>query len=469
VIAESCAEKESVVDFPMAHRTNIVFVGDNRTNPNWGRGASIALRELLSTVFDINGSVMGECFDLSLTNAGFVGPMVLPNYYHLFRHIWNRRHKGPFSWFIRLQQLLGAKDFVVEDPDESVDTLIANRDRYPGLGQIYYDIAASDAMVVDCDGDIVLSTPPRRSTLFLLAMIELGLRLGKPVCVVNTMISDCPKSGRNIKTLQDLRKLFAQCKCVILRDPESLEYVRQEIPEIRSDFVPDSLFAWYIRYARCRQFLPQDGDFLLPFPEKESYWGKLDFSNPYICIGGGALASSDPQRSISCYCQLVNAVKHLGLAVYLTENDSPDHFLHQVAKETGVGVIPVNAPILLCGAVLANARLFISGRYHPSIFSSLGGTPCIFLESHAHKMASLARVLEYDSGREFSGFPDSSEIDEILSMAKRYLDRGESLRKQIKEVAKRRYDEVTQLPGRLIEELKRDVNEKIGLQSNKES
>lgn len=462
MFVEPCSKKEPSIDFSMVHRASIIFVGDNRTNQNWGRGASIALRELLATVFEIKASVTGECFDLSLTNAGFVGSMVPPDYYHLFRHIWNRRHKRPFSWFIRFQQFFGTKDFIVEDPGKSVDTLIVNKDRYPGLGRIYHDVAASDALVVDCDGDIVLSTPPRRSTLFLLMMIELGLRLGKPVCVVNTMISDCPTSGRNIKTLQALKRLFAQCKCVILRDPESLHYVRQVIPETKSDLLPDSLFAWYMRYAGRGPFLPQDGDFLLPFPEHESSWGKLDFSDQYICIGGGALASSDPQRSIRCYCQLVNAMKHLGLAVYLTENDSPDYFLHQVAKDTGVGVIPVNAPILLCGAVLANARLFISGRYHPSIFASLGGTPCIFLASHAHKMASLASVLEYDSGREFSGFPDLSEIEEIFSLAKQYLDRGESLRKQIKEVAKKRCDEVTMLPGRLVEELEKSVKDKRG-------
>ena len=82
----------------------------------------------------------------------------------------------------------------------------------------------------------------------------------------------------------------------------------------------------------------------------------------------------------------------------------------------------------MCGSVLAHARLFISGRYHPSIFASLGGTPCIFLASHAHKMGSLSRVLEYDDHRQFNAFPDDSEIAEIVSTARQYLDQGETLR-----------------------------------------
>ena len=112
-----------------------------------------------------------------------------------------------------------------------------------------------------------------------------------------------------------------------------------------------------------------------------------------------------------------------------------------------VGIVPADAPILMCGAVLAHARLFISGRYHPSIFASLGGTPCIFLGSHAHKMGSLSRVLEYEDRREFNAFPDDAEIAEIVSAARKYLDQGETLRANIRQVAKLRCDEATRLPA----------------------
>ena len=99
------------------------------------------------------------------------------------------------------------------------------------------------------------------------------------------------------------------------------------------------------------------------------------------------------------------------------------------------------------GSVLAHARLFISGRYHPSIFASLGGTPCIFLASHAHKMGSLSRVLEYDDHRQFDAFPSDSDIAEIVSTARKYLDQGETLRARIRRVAKLRCDEATSLPA----------------------
>ena len=425
----------------------LLFVGDNRTSPNWGRGASIALNQMLSEFFDVIGSVPGDLFDLSLAEAGFVGTLLPARYYRFFRYAWQRRSRRPYSWYMQLESLFGAKDFVSEDPAVSVDNLLAHRNQHRVLARIYDQASKAQVLVVDGDGDIIFSTPPRRQTLFLLAMIELGLRLKKPVFLVNSMISDCPTSGRNAVTVSSARRLFAQCRAVSLRDLESLEYILREMPETYASFIPDSLFGWYSRYESRDSRPPLDGDFLLPFPEREELWGKLDFSEPYICVGGGASAASQREKAIPAYVRLVRALKELGFRVYLTENDTPDSFLHKVAEETSVGIIPVDAPILLCGAVLAHARLFISGRYHPSIFAALGGTPCIFLGSHAHKMQSISRLLEYEAYREFSGVPGESEIAEIAMLARDYLAQGDTLRARIKRVAKKRCDEVKGLPA----------------------
>ncbi len=423
------------------------YVGDNRTNINWGRGASIALRELLLREFEISGAVTGDYFTIATAEVGYVGTALPRKYYKFFRLLLSRKRSGPAAWYLKLEGLLGAHDFISEDPAKSVDEILAHKNRYPALARIYDAAQESDLFVVDGDGDIVFSTPPRRQTLFLLAMIELGIRLKKPVFLVNSMISDCPVTGRNQKTLEAARRLFGQCRAVALRDPESMEYAQKEMPELKARLIPDSLFAWYPRYAEASSHPPVDGDFLLPHPETAEHWGRLDFSHPYICIGGGALSASQPDKSVQCYGKLVDAILQLGYRVYLTENDFPDSFLHRVAQEKGIGIVPVDAPILSCGSVLAHARLFISGRYHPSIFASLGGTPCIFLGSHAHKMGSLSRVLNYEDNREFDAFPNESEIEEIVKMARKYLDQGETLRQRVREAARLRYEEAVGLPA----------------------
>jgi polysaccharide pyruvyl transferase WcaK-like protein len=437
-----------------------LFVGDNRTSPNWGRAASIALHQLLSGPFEIIGTVPGTLFDLSVADAGYVGTLLPARYYRLFRHAWLRRSRRPYSWHMKLEALFGARDFISDDPAVSVDNLLAHKDQHPALAHIYNQAREADCFIVDGDGDIIFSTPPRRQTLFLLAMIELGLRLAKPVFLVNSMLSDCPQTGRNAITVAAARKLFARCRAISLRDPESIAYARSHMPETSPVFLPDSLFAWYPRFQSAASLPPADGDFLLPFPEQEELFGKLDFSSPWICIGGGALAASQSDRAIPAYVRLVEAVRALGLRVYLTENDTPDAFLRKVAAETGAGLVPVDAPIFQCGAVLAHARLFISGRYHPSIFAALGGTPCIFLGSHAHKMRSISRLLEYGTHREFNGVPSESEIEEIVALSKSYISEGNSLRTRIKGVAEARYNEVAGLPLMLRRHL--DANELEG-------
>src|ERR1019366_9796783 len=300
---------------PTLARLKVFFVGDGRSGVNWGRAASVALDQLLSTSFEINGRVTCDMFDLSAAAAGWVGTFAPPKYYRHFRYLLLRRWRRPIGWYINLERLFGARDFIAEDPVVSINNLLAHKHRYPALARIYDQAAQADLLVLDGDGDIIFSTPPRRVTLFLLAMIELGIRLKKPVFLVNSMISDCPLTGRNKTTLAAARRLLAQCRAVSLRDPESLEYVQKEMPETNSSFIPDSLFAWFSLYASGNSHPPLNGDFLLPHPEKDEYWGKLDFSQPYICIGGGALIGSQPDRAVQCYARLVDAISQLGYRV----------------------------------------------------------------------------------------------------------------------------------------------------------
>jgi hypothetical protein len=428
-------------------KPKIFFVGDNRNGANWGRGASIALRQLLSGLFEISGAVTSDWFDLSTARAGYVGTVLPQRYYRQFRYLLERRSRRSIEWYIKLEELCGARDFIAEDPAESVENIVAHKHRVPELARIFDQAADADLLVIDGDGDIIFTNPPRRTALFFLAMIELGVRLKKPVFLVNSMISDCPETGRNVDTVNEYRRLLGKCRAVTLRDPESLSYVQREMPEANSSLIPDSLFSWFPLYQSGRSCPPPNGDFMLPFPEQEKFWGKLDFSQPYVCIGGGALASCYPDRAKQCYSQLVDAVQQLGYPVCLAENDLPDAFLREVAVEKGVGIIPATTSILMCGAAVAHARLFISGRYHPSIFASLGGTPCIFLGTHSHKCGSLSRVLDYRIHREFSALPDTVEIDEIISLAHNYLEQGDSLRSRIWNVAKLRYIEAQTLPS----------------------
>jgi len=430
----------------------ILLVGDHRDAMNWGgRGQSIALAQLLGRRFQIASDIAGETVGDYGAQGCHVGTM-LP--YKHFRFLRNNRSKfKPIDWYVRLEEALGARDFVTDDPVETAADLIRYRSKNPVLAEIYEKMVAVDLVVINGEGSGVFSTPFRRDFFFQLAMIELAVKLGKKAVHVNGIISDCPFTGRNTADVAAARVTLKKCNAVLVRDPESLEYVRKEMPEVTVDYAPDALFTWYPIYERFGACVPPNGDLVIPPIEKSEYFGKLDFSKPYICIGGSSWAAQFQDQAIDHYLRLLEGVRRLGLSVYLTQNCGGDRFMQEVARVSGSGLVPWNTPIMMAGAILANARAFISGRFHATIFASLGGTPCIFLDAHSHKMASLQRTLEYEFRKPFPALPAAGDIDEIAALAKQYVAEGDSRRRNLKTVVARRCAEAERLPERILDYL----------------
>ncbi len=429
----------------------VLYVGDHRNCENWGgRGQGIALHQLLESKFDISAVIPGLWVTSYEAADSFVGTL-LPQKY--IRFLWRIRDKMKAAdFYLRfVEEPLGARDFVTDEPSESAESLLRYKSKNPGLGEIYERVSGADVVVVNGEGSGIFTTPFRRDFFFYLAIIELSIKLNKKVFYVNGIISDCPFTGRNSKNFNSARKTLKKCHAVLVRDPESLGYLKREMPEIESEYIPDALFTCFPLYERFGACVPPNGDFVISPPENNEYLGKLDFSKPYICIGGSASAANHQEQAVDHYLRLLEKVCQFGYPVYLTQNCGGDRFLQEVARISGCGIVPWNTPIFMAGAILANARLFISGRFHATIFASLGGTPCVFLGTHSHKMISLQKTLEYKPQKQFSGMPTEPEIDEIVTLSNQYLKEGVLLRHKIKAVVAQRCEEARQLPQRILD------------------
>jgi polysaccharide pyruvyl transferase WcaK-like protein len=414
---------------------NILYVGDNRDRPNWGcRGTSIALSQLISSKFNISGRISGASIKYPI-RVGGIFPKKLSDFL-LRRH----KKKSIFNYLVQLEEKLGTQlDFITDSPQKSLKNFLKYRHKYTQLKSIYEKVEACEALVINGEGDMILTNPPRRKLLFLLMLMELAYYLDKPVFYINAMVSDCPVTGRNQQTASLLIPILEKCQLVALRDPVSLAIVNDWQAKINVKFVPDALFSW--QHYFLEGYLPKNGDFIISHPEADEYFGKFDFSEPFVCIAGTSLVAGNYETAISAYLALVEQMKALNKKLYLVEACSGDRFVKKVSEQSGVPFIPVNIPILMAGSILANASLFISGRYHPSIFASLGGTPCIFLGSNSHKTKSLQQVLEYDKIQEFSAFPTAQECEDILYLAQDKLSQGSELRESIRQVVKQRAEE----------------------------
>ena len=323
--------------------------------------------------------------------------------------------------------------FVVdEDPIESSKKLIKLKSVYTELSEIYDKVYNSDIVIINGEGSMIFSTPPRKDLLFQLMIIELACLLKKRVFYINAMVSNCPLTGRNDDVFSVSINALKKCNCVSVRDKTSFDILHQYIKNL--SFIPDALFTWVDLIVKKE--MPQDSDLIIPHPELNCLLNSLNFCEPYICVSGSSLVPTNVDEAIKSYYLLITRLKALGLRIYLVATAPGDSFLHDVGRFTGVNVIPENTNIFVGAKILSNACLFISGRYHPSILASLGGTPCIFLDSNSHKTTSLQRTLCYDSVSVFSPFLSEDDINTVLQKSNEILEKQLFIRKKIKRTVK---------------------------------
>ncbi len=405
----------------------IFYVSDNRTTPNWGcRATSVALAENLAERGEIVGTLYNDLKkNVLLANTPL--PAFLVNI--VDRKIGHGRLGAQL--IKRAPQLGEALDFVASDCEETAQRILRQAPRFSVLNDIVTNIRKADVVYINGEGNMIF-TRWRRSLRFLLGLIALAKANGKPVIFGNAMISDPPKGAPDQPTLEQCLKALRMCVAVGARDPESHKIASRMMDLGTADFIPDALFHWFDKVSHVQVGNEALGQILLPFGEEKAF-GTFDFSHPYIALGGSSGGRNlDKAKLQQIYCQLVQELQTTGCRVYLFESCEGDRFLREVGREMKIPVVPVSVPILLATIFLSRARLIVSGRYHPSIMASLGGTPPICFGSNSHKMHSLQRVLGLENPKEFSFPPEQSELPSILQRAQAFLEEGDTLRERIK-------------------------------------
>jgi len=397
----------------------IVFIGDNRNRLNWGcRATSIALKDMISENNDIFHTVYGD---------------VTLNYKSKMPSLLNKiiRKLGKHYTIVkRLLYFLNLDDFICGDVDRSLnqfDKRICNGNFYDVLDK---KIKECDALVVNGEGSFIFSKSYRRDTIFYLLLLKKAQSYNKKTYCVNLMLSDCPKDGRNDYTIKQTIDIFNKCDLVSLRDPQSCDYAHEVMSFSKFSYVPDALFSWG-KYKMIFPIVKQYPYSFIPFPEKEEYWKSFNFIDPYICVSGSSSAAWDQGAAIRSYKQLVMSLKKIRINVFVVPTCNGDRFLYEVAKQTNTPVIPTEINILNGMAILANAKAFVSGRWHPSILASLGGTPCIFLGSNSSKTISIQRMLQYKKLKEYNSLPTLEDIENIVKDVNIILEKNNEYRTKI--------------------------------------
>lgn len=414
----------------------ITLVADNITAPNWGcRATSLALREILSRKHEIVATVTRALLSAPVTTSS-----ILPANAHwtLVRRFRRKRLQqipvlGPLATgVIDLAGHLYPPSHAIE---KDADIMWRTRDSSPKSRQIVEKLEACDAVVVNGEGEMIFSTPARDTLLQTLAICALAKKMDRRIFYINGMISKAPVGEVNLATARAAAETLGQALFAV-RDHQSVEVAAELMPGIRPVFFADALFGWRRHFgedalsrhdaARIQSMFDRTGT---EMP------GVLQA--PYVAISGSSQAAKNPGSATRSYTALANALKGLGVPLLLVATCSGDRFLAEVAKRTGLPFLPVDTPIMAGAAVMANARLLVSGRWHPSIMASLGGTPCVFLGSNSHKTLSLQYLLDYPEKVEYAAIPGEDDIAGIVGRSRRLLAEGNSVRASIAAAAAR--------------------------------
>ena len=404
----------------------ILFVCDNRDVLNWGcRATSIALGQLFIKI--------GQIESISRKTASMNHPIGSKISLKFIKRFSKKKRNKRFIQLI--YYILGGKnDYISNDPIKSVEIFLKAKKHDYELKNIYYKFLKSDIVVINGEGSLIFRNPPRRDLHFQLFTIELACTLNKPVYYINTMASVCPVTGSNNITEKAVYKTLKNCQSVVTRDPVSLELLNK-LGLKNVSWLPDALFSWKIKYSNfmLNSTILENPQVFDSWPESNRFLTNWDnWQEKYICISG---ASRPPSIDTSSWVRIFKKI-----AIKLKEDlkcqivfvdPSGDGFLKQIADELNEIYIEPSINILLGGYILANATAYISGRYHPSILASIGGTPCVFLESNSHKTYSLQKVLKYDNCIVFPIKEDENNINNIIQNTINKIEQGDLLRRNI--------------------------------------
>lgn len=405
----------------------ILYIGDNRNRENWGcRATSKALKDLISEKNDIIYTIYGDISyniipDIECYKMTFKKNLVLK--------LFNANALKKIMGIMKL-------DYITSDIDKSIKRFTILSKWFTLYKTIMQKISECDAVVLNGEGSFIFTTPYRRDSLFYLLIFKIAQRSRKKTYCLNAMFSDCPKSARNLTTLRQTIDVLTQCTSVVVRDIDSYNYLNQfNLNSINLKYVPDALFSW-VKYEDYNYNLYKYPLGMCPFPEYDKYCENFDFSQPYICVSGSSAAAWSQEDACSGYIKLVQMLKRKNYRIFIIPTCSGDRFLYKVSEWTQVPIIPVKTNIYCGMSILANATAFLSGRWHPSILASIGGTPCVLFGSNSHKTRSFLKIMEYEKQREYKAIPSENEIEYILADLQFYIQEGESLRTKIRNKAK---------------------------------
>lgn len=392
---------------------------DGKAKANWGgRGTSLALAGLIAgsdsvgKVIPLNGEyITGGFGDFLLSDklkarAGFVGERLTG-------------YRGPMKTrpFPRVE--------------EYAERVLKDKEKSPRAAAMVGTISECDELWMNGEGDLIMGYS---GTLWrTLLTMSIAQKLGKPTVLVNSILSAPSSMSAVPEVIEGVGQVLAKCSAVIYRDPTSLDLNNAWFPGVSASWLPDALFAWadFGTHQRSPAYGPDTEGLPLALQSM------LRQDANIVSISGSSVMRSLTSDRAQHLSEYIRNLKSHSLEPVLVATSDEDAWLEIVAEDNQIPFVPARLPLRSGMELLAASRVFVSGRYHPSILAACVGTPLVTFGSNSHKTLSLLNVLGVAQPTSFPTFDSLSSVGQITEATLDAADGVERRRAQLREEAVR--------------------------------
>lgn len=407
----------------------VYLVNDTSSQNNWGcRATSAALHDLIT---DNNCEIIGVLsLDVMIRPPGLVRGILssVKMAGATATRRWLRDTKsGLFRGFLRRLREVSRH---VDGITDSIPSTISELEAYSAssLSESFGSdalrgIESCDIVVINGEGSLY-GTQRKGRCLLTIAWVA-KQQLGKAVVLVNHT-ADYADSSLRLMAASVLKSLDD----VVYREPESADRWRQLSPQVVDPIGSDAAFL----LTPAREWDPGVLCTGMASSVHCRNVSKFDASKRYICIGGssaflhGSLQQYDAHSALLKLCaRLREAFDQI---VLVASGHEDEEFLGQIATELDIPLFLASLPVSDGLNLLARAELYISGRWHSSIFAMLGGTPVIMFSANTYKSKGLLRMLGLNE-EPFDAGQLHLSVEPIVQLSMRLVEEGESRRSSV--------------------------------------
>lgn len=391
-----------------------MFVSDNSNGQNWGCfSTSKELRKLLQESAEIHRSKFIS--ELNIERNKFIYP-----------------NKHDIRFFLGTTQKIGRSDnknykkvysnmvdnigHFFDYVPKTVNQFASRADKFikDGKEKEYFgDLSDISHIVINGEGSIhdrSMSSYRRKAWILLFIAYVSKQKLGMRTHIVNHTLQI--QTDRLQKIIE---YVYPKLDSIIFRDPLSVKEYESKIGI--GNVIEAADAAWLFNSLIGKQKLREYHDSSVidiwhPDPRNFSF----DFSQPYICIGGSSGFKQSRDRLVELFTEITHNLQHqLEEDILLTAAGSDDEsVMLQVSERTGSGLVKLNNSPTAAASILGNSELYLGGRWHPSIFSLIGGANLVSISGNTFKINAIKKQFNSDHPI-FCHSNISKNIDDIVS------------------------------------------------------